>query len=32
MYLDLLVKIPDARGKIIRKAKGNAVYIRMFPV
>jgi transposase len=27
MYLDLLVKIPDVKGKITRKAKGNAVYI-----
>jgi len=27
MYLDVLVKIPDEKGKITRKKKGNAVYI-----
>ena len=27
MYLDVLVKIPDVRGKITRKKKGNAIYI-----
>ena len=27
MYLDFLVKIPEAKGKITRKPKGNAVYI-----
>lgn len=27
MYLDVLVKIPDVKGKIIRKQKGNSIYI-----
>ena len=27
MYLDVLVKIPDEKGKITRKKKGNAIYI-----
>jgi len=27
MYLDVLVKIPDVKGKITRKKKGGAVYI-----
>lgn len=27
MYLDFLVKIPDAKGRITRKPKGNATYI-----
>lgn len=27
MYLDFLVKIPDVKGKITRKPKGNTVYI-----
>lgn len=27
MYLDVLVKIPDVKGKITRKKKGNSVYI-----
>ena len=27
MYLDFFVYIPDVKGKIARKPKGNAVYI-----
>lgn len=27
MYLDFLVKVPDEKGKITTKAKGNAVYV-----
>ncbi len=27
MYLDVLVKIPDVKGKITRKQKGNSIYI-----
>lgn len=27
MYLDVLVKIPDVKGKITRKRKGNSIYI-----
>lgn len=27
MYLDFLVKIPDAAGKITRRLKGNSIYI-----
>ena len=27
MYLDFLVKVPDEKGKITAKAKGNAVYV-----
>ena len=27
MYLDFFVDIPDVKGKITRKPKGNAVYI-----
>ena len=27
MYLDFLVEIPDVKGKITRKPKGDAVYI-----
>lgn len=27
MYLDFLVKIPDVKGKITRKKKGNSIYI-----
>jgi hypothetical protein len=27
MYLDFLVKIPDAQGKMTRRKKGDAIYI-----
>ncbi len=27
MYLDFLVKVPEAGGKITTKPKGNAVYV-----
>ena len=27
MYLDFLVKVPDSRGKITTRAKGNSIYV-----
>ena len=27
MYLDFLVSVPDAKGKITHKPKGDAIYV-----
>ena len=27
MYLDFLVEVPDEKGKITKKSKGNSIYV-----